>query len=107
METFKQIIYREDDTALMIIPTNEQIQIIARFVNELSAERQAKFEELKAFCLTKIDTLQYVVSYTGSDVLNLQSDTDQTIQLIISDLSDSEKLLINEVNDICLELINN
>lgn len=107
METFKQIIYREDDTALMIIPTNEQIQTIARFVNELSIERQLKFEKLKLFCLTKIDTLQYVVNYTGSDVLNLQSDEDQTIQLIISNLSDYEKLLINEVNNICMELINN
>jgi hypothetical protein len=106
METFKQIIYREDDTALMIIPTTEQIQTIARFVNELSVERQSKFEELKTFCLTKIDSLQYVVSYTGSDILNLQSDENLTIELIISELTDSEKLLIDEVNNICLELLN-
>jgi hypothetical protein len=106
METFKQIVYRDEDTALMIIPTNEGIQIIPRFVGELSMEQQQKFEELKTLCLTKIDSLKYVVYYVDTDLLNLQSDEDKIIELIISDLSDGEKIIINEVGVICTELLN-
>jgi len=106
METFKQIVYREDDNALMIIPTNDEIQIIPRFVSELSFEQQQKFEELKALCLTKIDSLKYVVHYVESDILNLQSDEDKTVELVISTLSDSEKIIISEVGAICTELLN-
>jgi hypothetical protein len=106
METFKQIVYREDDNALMIIPTNDEIQIIPRFVSELSMEQQQKFEELKNICLTKIDSLKYVVYYVETNIMNLQSDEDKTIELLISDLSDGEKIIINEVGFICTELLN-
>ena len=106
METFKQIIYREDDNALMIIPTNDEIQVIPRFVSELSMEQQQKFEELKTLCLTKIDSLKYVVHYVETNILNLQSDEDKTLELVISDLPDNEKIIISEVGTICTELLN-
>lgn len=106
METFKQIIYREDDSALMIIPTNDEIQVIPRFVSELSMEQQQKFEELKTLCLTKIDSLKYVVHYVETNILNLQSDEDKTLELVISDLPDNEKIIISEVGTICTELLN-
>ena len=61
METFKQIVYRNEDTALMIIPTNDDIQIIARFVNELSDLQKQPFINLRDFCLTKTESILYVV----------------------------------------------
>lgn len=107
MKKFKQIVYREDDNALMIIPINNEIQIIPRFVNELSMDQQQKFEELKNLCLTKIDSLKYIVQYAETNILNLQSDEDKSLELVISDLPDDEKIIISEVGAICTELLNN
>ena len=106
METFKQIIYRDSDTALMIIPTNEDVQVIARFVNELSVEDQVPFENLKNFCLTQVDSILYVVYTQDVNRLDIQPIEGDVVCLVVSELDDVDKEIVDEVGLKCIELLN-
>ena len=107
METFKQIIYRNEDTALMIIPTNEDIQIIPRFINELSDSQKQPFINLRDFCLTKTDTILYVVYTTDVDRLDIQPIEGDVVCLVVNELDQSDKDIINSVLQECTNLLNN
>jgi hypothetical protein len=107
METFKQIVYRNEDTALMIIPTNDDIQIIARFVNELSDLQKQPFINLRDFCLTKTDTIMYVVYTTDVDRLDIQPIEGDVVCLVVNELNQSDKDIVDSALQECSNLLNN
>ena len=106
METFKQIIYRNEDTALMIIPTNEDIQIIPRFINDLSDSQKQPFINLRDFCLTKTDTILYVVYTTDVDRLDIQPVEGDVVCLVVSELDPEEKSIVESALQTCTNLLN-
>jgi hypothetical protein len=106
METFKQIVYRNEDTALMIIPTNDDIQIIARFVNELSDLQKQPFINLRDFCLTKTESILYVVYTTDVDRLDIQPIEGDVVCLVVSELEQSDKDIVNSALQECTVLLN-
>jgi len=107
MENFKQIVYRQSDKALMIIPQNEELQVVPRFVNELTAEQQASFYELEVFCLTQKDPLVYVIYTTDVNRLDIQGEDNQVVCLNVSEMNPIDKAIVDKVCVICTELINN
>jgi hypothetical protein len=107
MENFKQIIYRHSDQALMILPQNDDIQVVARFVNELTTEQQISFSELESFCLTQKYPLVYVVYTTDVNRLDIQGDNDEVTCLLVSEMNTEDRLIVDQVKIICTELINN
>ena len=106
METFKQIIYRDSDTALMILPTNEDVQVIARFVNELSVEDQVPFENLKNFCLTQVDSILYVVYTQDVNRLDIQPIEGSVVCLDVDSLDENDQLIVNSALQECSNLLN-
>ena len=107
METFRQIIYRDSDTALMILPTNEDVQVIARFVNELSEQDAAPLLALKIFILTKVQTLSYVVYLQDENRLDIQPIEGDVVCLLVSELDENDKLIIDAAGIKCSNLLNN
>ena len=107
METFKQIIYRNEDTALMIVPTNEDLQIIPRFINELSDSQKQPFINLRDFCLTKTDSILYVVYTTDVDRLDIQPIEGDVVCLIVNELDQNDKDIVNSALQECSNLLNN
>lgn len=106
MENFKQIIYRDSDTALMILPLNDEIQIIPRFVNELTEEQKYYFDELKNFCLTKVTALDYVIYTLDVNRLDIQDTNNDVVCLVVSELDDKDKEIVQKIGAICIELLN-
>ena len=107
MENFKQIVYRQSDKALMIIPQNEELQVVSRFVNELTVEQQASFYELEVFCLTQKDPLVYTVYTTDVNRLDIQGEDNAVVCLNVSEMSPEDKAIVDKVGIICTELLNN
>ena len=106
MENFKQIVYRHSDQALMIIPQNDGIQVVPRFVNELTVEQQASFNELEAFCLTQKDPLVYIVYTTDVNRLDIQGENEEVVCLIVSEMIPEDKEITDKVIIMCTKLIN-
>ena len=106
METFKKIVYRDLDTALMIIATNEDLQVVPRFVNELSESQQTTFEQLKEFCLTKAESLAYGVYFTDEKRFDIQPIEGEVVLIYIDELDPQDKLIFDEVGVICTDLLN-
>lgn len=105
METIKQIIYREEDGALMIIANNPDAPIIPRFVQDLTTKQKTVIENLRVFVLTKITDIKYVVYTAEGNTLNLESNQDENITLNVSDLGD-DKPIVDAVGLLCTQLIN-
>ena len=105
METIKQIVYREEDGALMIIANNPEAPIIPRFVKDLTTEQKTVIENLRVFVLTKITDIKYVVYTAEGNTLNLESNQDENITLNVSDLGD-DKPIVDAVGLLCTQLIN-
>ena len=105
METIKQIVYREEDGALMIIANNPEAPIIPRFVQDLTTEQKTVIENLRVFVLTKITDIKYVVYTAEGNTLNLESNQDENIALNVSDLGD-DKPIFDAVGLLCTQLIN-
>ena len=106
MENFKQIVYRQSDKALMIIAQNEELQVVPRFVNELTVEQQASFNDLETYCLTQQDPLVYTVYTTDVNRLDIQGEDNQVVCLIVSEMSPEDKAIVDKVGVICTELLN-
>lgn len=106
MENFKQIVYRQSDKALMILPQNEELQVVPRFVNELTVEQQASFNDLETYCLTQQDPLVYTVYTTDVNRLDIQGEDNQVVCLIVSEMSPEDKAIVDKVGVICTELLN-
>jgi predicted lactoylglutathione lyase len=107
MENIKQVIYRHEDTALMIIPSDEEIQIVPRFVNELSEEDKASFLLLKDFCLTLVEDIQYIVYTNDVDRLDIQPSSGTVVCLTVNELEEADKLVVETVLSKCEELLKN
>ena len=106
MENFKQIVYRQSDKALMIVPQDDNIQVVPRFVNELKTEQQASFYELELFCLTQQDPLVYTVYTTDVNRLDIQGEDSEVVCLIVSEMNPEDKAIVDKVGVICTELLN-
>ena len=105
METIKQIVYREEDGALMIIANNPDAPIIPRFVQDLTTKQKTVIENLRVFVLTKITDIKYVVYTAEGNTLNLESNQDENITLNVSDLGD-DKPIVDAVGLLCTQLLN-
>ena len=105
METIKQIVYREEDGALMIIANNPDTPIIPRFVQDLTTKQKTVIENLRVFVLTKITDIKYVVYTAEGNTLNLESNQDENITLNVSDLGD-DKPVVDAVGLLCTQLLN-
>ena len=106
METFKQIIYRQEDGALMIIPQNDEIQIVPRFVNELSTEDKTPVENMINFCSTKVEGLCYIVYLAQEGRIDIQPTEGSVVSLPISELEEAENVIINASNSVFEKLLN-
>lgn len=107
MENFKQIVYRRSDTALMIVPSDESEPTDIRFVNDLSETQKQAFLDLRDFLLTQVDTLDYSVYTTDINRLDAQPFEGETKCILVDELGANDKLIVDKVLAICLELLNN
>jgi len=107
MKTYKQIVYRQSDTALMIVPSNESEQIDIRFVNDLNDTQKQTFLDLRDFLLTQVDSLDYSVYTTDINRLDAQPFEGDTKCILVDELDTNDKLIVDKVLTICLELLNN
>jgi hypothetical protein len=107
MKTYKQIVYRQSDTALMIVPSNESEQIDIRFVNDLNDTQKQAFLDLRDFLLTQVDSLDYSVYTTDINRLDAQPLEGDTKCILVDELDTNDKLIVDKVLTICLELLNN
>lgn len=103
METIKQIVYREEDGVLMIIPNNPDSPIVPRFIKDLSTEGLSKIEMLREFALTKAADIKYLVYKSEENTLDLES-ADENITLDLSELGDDTP--IADALLLCTQLIN-
>ena len=106
MNTYKQIIYRQSDTALMIVPSDISVPTEIRFVNDLSDTQKQSFLDLRDFLLTQVDTLDYSVYTTDINRLDAQPFDGETKCIFVSELDANDKLIVDKVLAICLELLN-
>lgn len=107
MKTYKQIVYRQSDTALMIVPSNESEQTDIRFVNDLNDTQKEAFLDLRDFLLTKVNSLDYSVYTTDINRLDAQPVDGETKCILVDELDTNDKLIVDKVLAICLELLNN
>jgi len=106
MKTYKQIVYRQSDTALMIVPSDENELTDIRFVNDLSDTQKEAFINLRDFLLTQVDTLDYSVYTTDINRLDAQPLEGETKCILVDELDANDKLIVDKVLTICLELLN-
>lgn len=106
MKTYKQIVYRQSDTALMIVPSDENELTDIRFVNDLSDTQKQAFLDLRDFLLTQVDTLDYSVYTTDINRLDAQPLEGETKCILVDELDANDKLIVDKVLAICLELLN-
>ena len=106
MKTYKQIVYRQSDTALMIVPSDESEQTDIRFVNDLNDTQKQAFLDLRDFLLTQVDSLDYSVYTTDINRLDAQPLEGETKCILVDELDTNDKLIVDNVLAICLELLN-
>lgn len=106
METFKQIVYRESDKALLITPSNENMLTPLYFVDELDVNDQKPLIDLRDFCLTKVSDLKYVVHINGTNRLDIQPTEGDLVYYIIDDMNQSDKDIVLSAGNKCTELLN-
>jgi hypothetical protein len=105
METIKQIVYREEDGALMIIANNPDAPIIPRFVQDLTTEQKTVIDNLRVFVLTKVADIKYVVYTAEGNTLDLESNGEDLVRLEVSSLGD-DKPVVDAVGLLCTQLLN-
>jgi len=105
MKTFKQIIYRAEDGALMIVPSNDE-QVVARFTVDLSDTQKTSFFILKTYLLTHVETISYAVYTTENNQLDIEPLEGTTVQIPLDGLNVDDKKIIQDVLDICSNILN-
>ena len=105
METIKQIVYREEDGALMIIANNPDAPIIPRFVQDLTTEQKTVINNLRVFVLTKVADIKYVIYTAEGNTLDLESNGEDLVRLEVSSLGD-DKPVVDAVGLLCTQLLN-
>jgi hypothetical protein len=108
MENFKQIVYRNEDDVLVIVPTSENVNTKVNFLNELDSTNLEKLNALKNLCIEKIPAetfLKYVVSERGTNILNVEH-SEGVIQINIMTLNSQEQTIVSDSINVCIELLN-
>lgn len=106
MIDFKQIVYRNEDEALVIIPMLQDSETKVFFLKKLETTEQNKLIALKELCESKIEEpLKYVVAEKGTNIINVEFEGG-VLQLNVLELNDSEKLIVQDSIQTCIELIN-
>ena len=110
MEKIKQIIYREEDHVLMIIPTDLSIEIIPRYTTDLSNRYLTTFNEMRDYLLTKISSIKYITYIADDKSLHVQSNEDSSKVFDQNNINSEEKTMINSYTEalciICEDLLN-
>ncbi len=91
----------------MIIPTNDNTQVIPRFINEFDENQKLPFLNLRDFCLTKTDSILYVVYTTDIDRLDIQPIEGEVVCLVVSELDTNDKSIVDSALQECTNLLNN
>lgn len=109
MESFKQIIFRQSDTALMIINSDPTIPTSIRFVSELPDAQKLAFQNLGLYCASIIDPpkFDYIVFTVDIDSLDVQCTEGYVKRVAKSTMSIKNKKTLNDVLTICTNLLNN
>lgn len=111
MEKIKQIIYREEDHVLMIIPTDLSIEIIPRYTTDLSERYLNTFNELRNYLLTKIGSIKYITYIADDKSIHVQSNEDSSRVFDQNNMKSEEKTIINSYTEalciICEDILNN
>ena len=107
MKTFKQIVYRQSDTALMIVPSDENEQTEIRFVNDLDDNQKQTFLDLQDYLLTMVDSLDYCVYMTDINRLDAQPIEGESVLLLVDELDTNDRLIVDKTLDLCKNLLNN
>jgi len=107
METIKQIVFRESDLVVMIIPKSDA-QVIPRFLNEMQESDRAPLEALKTLCRTFINSeLKYVVYVSEGNALNIEGEAEaENVTKIVSEMSVEDKAIVDNAGLICTQFIN-
>ena len=108
MENFKQIVYRNEDEVLVIVPQSENVNTKVNFLNEIDSVKASKLNSLKNLCIEKIpqdSVLKYVVAEKGTNILNIEH-SEGVISLDITTLESSEQLIVGDSIQVCIQLIN-
>jgi hypothetical protein len=109
MEDFKQIVFRNEDEVLVIVPQSEDAITKVNFLNEIDSVKAGKLNALKNLCIEKIpvdSVLKYVVAEKGTNILNIEH-SEGVISLDITTLESSEQLIVSNSIQVCIQLINN
>lgn len=105
METIKQIVFRESDLVVMILPKSDA-EITPRFLNEIQESDRTPLEALKTLCRSLVNAeLKYVVYTSDSNTLDIETE-DENISLIVSEMSAEDKAIVDNAGVICTQLIN-
>ena len=108
MENFKQIVYRNEDEVLVIVPQSENVNTTVNFLNEIDSVKAGKLNALKNLCIEKIpvdSVLKYVVAEKGTNILNIEH-SEGVISLDITTFESSEQLIVSDSIQVCIQLIN-
>jgi hypothetical protein len=108
MENFKQIVYRNEDEVLVIVPQSENVNTKVNFLNEIDSVEAGKLNALKNLCIEKIpidSVLKYVVAEKGTNIINIEH-SEGVISLDITTLESSEQLIVSDAIQVCIQLIN-
>lgn len=73
METLKQVIYRDSDGVIMLLAESNVFVPKRIFSSELSAEDKTVFDNMRAFALTEVSPLMYIVYTKEDNILDLES----------------------------------
>lgn len=107
MEDFKQIVYRSEDNALVVVPQNEEIETKVLFLDNLNTINKTSLLNLKSLCEQYVETdqqLKYVVAYKGTNLINIESN--KVYQLDITTLNETNSTIVQNAITTCLELLN-
>jgi len=89
----------------MIVPSNNE-QVVARFTVDLSDTQKTSFFILKTYLLTHVETISYAVYTTENNQLDIEPLEGTTVQLPLDGLNVDDKKIIQDVLDICSNILN-
>lgn len=106
METFKQIVYRHTDTVLMILPTNDSVPTIPRYVSNLTGDDRVNLDNFITYCESQVTELQYVTYTTDTNMLIIQPVEGDIVDTNVDDLDDHDRNIVNTALQTCTDLLN-
>lgn len=89
----------------MIIADNFDFPVTPRFYSELSTTNRTIIDNLKTFALTQISDIKYMVYTTEGNTLDLESNQEEDVRLIVADLGD-DKPTVDAYISMCDTLLN-